>query len=96
MTIFTILMPIPQPKLVDAIKTQFPNDHFSITETQWLVSSFETIVNVTAKLGIYDEKSPSAPSNGNAIIFAISSYHGRAPVLVWDWIKSKLEASVNG
>ncbi len=96
MTIFAILMPIQQPKLVEAIKTEFPNDHLSITETQWLVSSFETIVNVTAKLGIYDEKSPSAPSNGNAIIFAVSSYHGRAPVLVWDWIKAKLEANTNG
>ena len=96
MTIFAVLMPTPQPELADSIKAQFPEDYLCINETQWLVSSFDTAIAVTAKLGIYDAKFPSTPTKGNAIVFAISSYYGRAPTSVWDWIKSKLEAQPNG
>lgn len=95
MTIFVVLMPTPQPKLVEAIKQSYPNEHFSINQTQWLISSSETVLDITAKLGIYDVKNPGAPANGLAIVFASSSYHGRAPTVVWDWIKSKLEAKTN-
>lgn len=96
MTIFTILMPTPQPQIVEAMKEAFPDDHLIINETQCLVSSAGTVMSVTAKLGIYDAKNPSAPSTGSAIVFAISSYYGRAPTMVWDWIKAKLETPANG
>jgi hypothetical protein len=96
MTIFAILMPVPQPRLADKIKQAYPSDHFSITETQWLVSSSESVLEVTAKLEIADKTKPTAPASGNAIVFAISSYFGRASTLVWDWIKSKLESPSHG
>ena len=96
MTIFAILLPHPQPSLVEAIQKLFPDDHLSITETQWLVSSAGTVVDLTAKLGIYDVKSPGAPATGIAVILAVSSYYGRAPTTVWDWLKTKMEAPARG
>ena len=88
-------MPSPQPKLEEAIKNQFSNDHLSITNTQWLISAKGTVVDITAKLGIYDPKNTDLPINGSAVVFATSSYNGRAPTVIWDWIKSKLEANPN-
>jgi hypothetical protein len=92
MTIFAVLLPAPTPKIAEQIKASFPNDHYEITSTQWLVSSSLTAVDLSAKIGIYDSKNPNAPSVGNAIVFATSSYFGRAPQTVWDWLKVKLES----
>ena len=96
MTIFAILLPAPQPNLAAAIKRAYPQDHLMITETQWLVSSSGTVIEVTAKVGIHDRDRPNNPSTGSAIVFAMSSYFGRAPTQIWDWIRSKLEARPNG
>ncbi len=95
MTIFAILMPTQQPELERAIETVFPKHHLRITDTQWLVSSNSTAIDVVAQLGIYDAKNPEK-SNGNAVVLATSSYYGRAPSSVWDWMKSNLEASPDG
>jgi hypothetical protein len=96
MTIFAVLLPMPQPRLVEAIIRAFPNDHLQITDTQWLISAGGTVVELTAKLGIYDAADPTVPPTGNAIVFAVSAYHGRAPTTVWDWIKAQLERSAGG
>jgi hypothetical protein len=95
MTIFAILLPAPQPKLAEAIKEAYPTEHFSINDTQWLISANGTAVDVTAKIGIYDAKQPERPPTGGGIVFAITSYYGRAPTPVWDWIKAKLETRPN-
>ncbi len=96
MTIFAVLMPSPQPELAEAIQKNYPGDNLSVTPTQWLLSSSESVLDITAKIGIYDVNNPSAPADRLGIVLAISSYHGRAPTVVWDWIKSKLEAKTNG
>lgn len=96
MTIFAVLLPAPNAKLEAAIKAAFPNDHFMINNTQWLISATSTVVDITAKLGVYNAAAPQTQSIGNAIVFATSSYYGRGPTAVWDWIKAKLEAPTNG
>lgn len=96
MTIFAILMPAPQPTLAEAIKAAYSNDHLCVTETQWLVSSNETVIDVTTKIGVYDPKDPNKPATGNAIVMSMGSYYGRAPSIVWDWVKSKLEPASHG
>jgi hypothetical protein len=90
MTIFAIMLPTPTPAIAEAIRRSYPLDHLAVNETQWLISSRETAADVSNKLGI---TGPTSPSTGNAIVFATSSYFGRAPATVWDWIKVKLEAS---
>jgi hypothetical protein len=92
MTIFTILMPSAQPSLTEAIKKHYASDNYPLTDTQWLVSSKETAAEVSNKLGITGPPVPDTPVH-IAVVFATSSYFGRAPATVWDWIKVKLESS---
>ncbi len=96
MTIFAILLPTPEPKVVNAIKAAYPNDHLPINEYQWLVSATGTAIDVSAKLGIFDPKSPGAAPIGNAVIFSTNGYFGRAQTNIWEWIKAKLEATPSG
>lgn len=96
MTIFAILLPAPNPALSDAILEAFKDECLSLSDTQWIVSSTGTIQEVTARAGIYNVKHPDNPTIGNAVVFATTSYFGRAPVTTWDWIRSKLEAKQNG
>jgi hypothetical protein len=96
MTIFVVLMPEPQPLLEATIREVFKDDHYLITNTQWLISDKGTVLDVTKKLGIIDPDNPQKPATGNAIVFATLSYNGRAPTPIWDWIRAKLETPVNG
>lgn len=96
MTIFAILLPNPAPALVSAIKTAYPFDHLSINDTQWLVSTTGTAIDLSAKIGVFDPANPTAPAIGNAVIFATNGYFGRAPSNIWEWIRTKLEATPSG
>jgi hypothetical protein len=95
MTIFAVLLPIPQPAIVEAIKRVFPNDHLSLNDTQWLISANGTVIDISTRLGISDPKNPQA-AIGNAVIFATTAYFGRAPTNTWDWLKTKLESPPSG
>lgn len=95
MTIFAVLMPSYAPALATRIQQIYPNDHLMIVNTQWLVSAGGTALDISTALGIYDPKNPGV-TTGNAIVFAVASYHGRAPTPIWDWIKAKLEARPSG
>jgi len=98
MTIFAILMPQPQPALAEEIKRLYPHDHLVLNETQWLVSSKQTVTEVSHAIGVSspDPDPAKHTPKGLAVIFATSSYFGRAPANVWDWIKVKLEGVPGG
>lgn len=92
MTIFTVLLPTSSERLTEAIKAAYPDNWLSLNETQYLVSSTGTVMDVSAKIGIADPGDRQKPSIGSAVIFATTAYYGRAPAPVWDWIKAKLES----
>lgn len=96
MTIFAVLLPRPQPDLTKIIQREFPDEFWEVTETQWLISSALSVVEVTAKLGIHDPRNPPETPSGDALIFATSAYYGRAPATTWDWIRSRLERAAHG
>jgi hypothetical protein len=96
MTIFAVLLPVPQSAVAEAIKRAFPNDHLPINDTQWLISAVGTAIDVTAKIGVVEPGNPQGPHTGNALVFATSGYYGRGPTNIWEWIKTKLEASPSG
>jgi hypothetical protein len=66
MTIFAILMPTPQPQLIEEIKIKFATDHLALNDTQYLVSTVSTAVDLAAKLGVYDARNPAKPTTGRA------------------------------
>lgn len=91
MTIFAVLLPdnADVPRLEKAIGAAFDGNYLKVGEKQFLVSAASsTAVEVSNKIGITGE---SSTFPGSAIVFATSSYFGRAPTPVWDWIKAKLE-----
>ena len=96
MAVFAVLMPTPQPALIATIQRLFPNDCLAVTETQWLIATTGTAMGLTAKLGIYDSAEPDKPAIGNAIILLVTSYFGRGPSSIWDWLKAKQETSPRG
>jgi hypothetical protein len=77
MAVFAVLMPTPQPVLTATIQRLFPSDFLAVTDTQWLISTSGTAVELTVKLGIYDSAEPDKPITGNAIILLVTSYFGR-------------------
>lgn len=96
MTIFAVLMPSPQPALAQNITSKFPQDHLVLNDTQWLISTTGTVAELSAKLGVYDVTKPTESPVGLAVIFATSSYFGRAQANIWEWLKAKLESPTSG
>jgi hypothetical protein len=92
MTVFAVILPTPQPNVVDAIKREFAGEFFDISPTNWLVSGEGTSEEIIRRIGVYDRAKPGAAS-GNAIAFPVSNYFGRAPNVTWEWLKAKIEAS---
>jgi hypothetical protein len=96
MTIFAILLPAPNQILADSIKAAYPDNWLALNDTQFLVSAPGTAIDVSKNIGVADPLDRQKPPIGSAIIFVTSSYYGRAPTPVWDWIKAKLESQPNG
>jgi hypothetical protein len=87
MSIFVIFRVSEVDKVKSALVETFPNDHLEVDIGQFLVSSNLSAEAISEKLKITDG------INGNAIVFAMGSYYGRASTNIWDWIKAKAEKS---
>jgi hypothetical protein len=91
MSLFAVLLPAENPKLVAAIKEKFP-DHYEIISTQWIISTKGTARQISDNLGI----SGKEPATGDAVILTIAGYWGRADPDLWEWIKVKMQEGANG
>ena len=92
MTVYIVVsQPNPnEAKLPEGIATAFPDNFLQISDKVWLVDSKEPVGEVSKKLGVADG------TNGGAVITSIGAYQGRANPNIWNWIKSKWEATANG
>jgi len=61
-----------------------------------MISAGGTAVELSERLGLYDPRNTGQPPTGTAVVLATTSYFGRAPTSVWDWMKARLEAGPNG
>lgn len=86
MSIF-LITPIAEPaKVAASVKANFADDCYPVSNTQSLLVHYSgTTKELSDKLGI------STGENGTGIIVSFSSYYGRAPTDIWEWIKSRLE-----
>ena len=84
MAVFAVIQPQTpfNPSLEGKIKT-YP--HLKVREGFWFVEAKTTAQDVSEQLGI------SSGETGAAIILKVSSYYGRAPTDVWDWIQAHWE-----
>jgi hypothetical protein len=87
MSIFVVLSEVDNAKLETVIKEKYAEDNYQLSPRQWLISSGETVIQVTENLLITDdEKGP-----GPALVFTISNYYGMADPAIWEWLKAKRE-----
>ncbi len=61
-------------------------DFIALPHDEFFISYAGTSKELSDILGITDG------SAGTGVIAAISSYYGRAPTNIWDWVKSRWEA----
>jgi hypothetical protein len=85
MSIFVIFRVSDVEKVKTALISSFPEDHLEVDTGQFLVSSNLSAEAVSEKLKVTDG------TNGNAIVFAMGNYYGRASTNIWEWIKTKAE-----
>lgn len=83
MTIFLIASLTDSSGLKAAIARAFPQDHFVVSDTQFLVSA-----NTTPK-GIFDLLDMDNAQFGNVLIVGVSGYFGWHQKEMWDWIGLK-------
>lgn len=89
MTVFVVFKVQHPDKMREAVNKLYPNDNFDLGTNEWLISAKDTALSVANTLGISTEPSDV----GSAIVFSMSSYYGRTSSDVWEWIKTKTEAT---
>jgi hypothetical protein len=65
-------------------KEQYPDNFFEVTTDKFFVATDDTSLDVSKKLGIHDG------STGTGIVLRVSTYNGRAPSALWEWLGAKL------
>ena len=89
MTIFLVIPSSdagPIQKALEDHKAQHHLDFTSLPKNGYFVSYNGTSEELSNLIGISDG------SSGTGVIVAVSSYYGRAPTTLWEWVKSRWEA----
>jgi hypothetical protein len=89
MAIFAV---IKQPSqipagLATAVALAYPNAHYVLNDSAWLVAAQSTAVDVSIALGL----GPQGANTG--VVLEVGSYYGRANPAIWTWVKTNWEAS---
>ena len=77
-------------RLHKAIQSKYPADHYRISPSTWLVASGSPVGDVAKALGI------SERGKIGGILLRISNYSGFASADIWDWLKTKADAQLDG
>jgi len=84
-TIFAVVGVGKPEALGPLIDKAYPDgDRFQLGHGQWLVADAGTAMDVSTKLGITSENSPSS-----AVVITMGGYFGRYVAPLWEWIKAK-------
>jgi len=57
----------------------------------WLIKFDGTSIELSDRLGITGQNQGETPPVGSAIVVPVSSYYGRGPTDMWEWLKTRLE-----
>jgi hypothetical protein len=80
--------------LDDAVKQNIASesDRYQLqSERGWLIKFDGTSVELSYHLGITGQEKGTKSPVGSAIIVPVSSYFGRGPADMWEWLKTRLE-----
>lgn len=87
MTVFAVLPATENRQLEERIKELFPDNHFKLSDNQWLVSAKMTSRELTEKLRI------TSPDQGipSTAVFSLSGFFGKHSPELWEWLIAKME-----
>lgn len=85
-----LIVPINNPAAIEQQLNSFKDssslDFIKLPVSGFMVSYHGTSQELSNLLGITEGKS------GTGVVASISSYYGRAPTDIWDWVKTRWEA----
>lgn len=61
------------------------------SERGWLIKFNGTSIELSNHIGLTGQETGAPSPIGSAIIVPVSTYYGRGPGDMWEWIKTRLE-----
>lgn len=61
-------------------------------DSGWLIHYSGTTVELTNHLGITGQQKGIASPVGSALVVPITTYYGRGPTDMWEWLKTRMES----
>lgn len=83
MTVYVVITPDSSTALSAKIADVYPNDHYRINDSQWLISADKLPHLIAADLDA------AVGEFGQIGIFGVSGYYGWHSRTIWDWLKLK-------
>ncbi|MEO6864877.1 MAG: hypothetical protein ABI229_05445 [Gemmatimonadaceae bacterium] len=84
-TIFAIIGVGQPDALAPVLEVAYPDsERYKLAEGQWLVADAGTAMDVSTKLRVVGDGSPST-----AVVITMGGYFGRYAAPLWEWIKAK-------
>lgn len=61
-------------------------------DSGYLINYSGTTVELSDHIGVTGHKDGDLPTTGSCIIVPVTSYYGRGPATMWEWIKTRIES----
>jgi hypothetical protein len=85
--IFAVIAADAPDALKAKIEATFPDTNLMVGKGQWFIIGLSSMT--TQELGVKLEISVDKSISG-AIVLSVSSYFGRAPLNIWEWLTAKM------
>ncbi|WBT04811.1 hypothetical protein PFY01_09080 [Brevundimonas vesicularis] len=90
MNIFVVVSLVPNSALQMRIHQSYPGNVLNLSDSATLIAATGTAQDISTTIGL------ASGEFNSAVVIGMSTYHGRAPVDIWDWMKAKIEAPAHG
>ena len=77
---YVILSDGPNEKLGQTVALNY-SDHYDLGPDQWLVSTDDTTLEISEKLGV------QSGDHGRAVVFRVDAYNGLHKQGLWEWLQ---------
>lgn len=76
-----------------AVESKFPaEDRYKLqSNAGWLVRHHGTTVEVSNHLGVTGQPQGEPSPIGSTMVTLVTSYYGRGPTDMWEWLKTRFE-----
>jgi len=79
--------------LKTAIESTLPSEsRYELqADSGWLIHFSGTTIELTNHIGITGQEPGEASKVGSALVVPITTYYGRGPSDMWEWLKTRME-----